>query len=107
MTEQAIDSGRGRPIDLEPSADGVFAVEVNGPTFGVLRRVTASVASGITFGAVAAQPGGRRAYVVSRSTGDVVAEVTERFGDDDSDVDALLHDHAWLSARAFVTRWVP
>lgn len=94
-------------IDIEPSADGVFDIELVPPRAAWARAIGTWAIRLVTLGTAPGNPGGRRVLVRTRTTGEQILEVTERFGDEDSDIDAILHDHSWLSARAFALRWLP
>lgn len=50
-------------------------------------------------------PGGRRARIAERESGETVATVSEVLGDDVSEIDAVVADLDRLSAEDFRDRW--
>lgn len=78
------------------------------PTPAWKRPILAVAAFAVGFGASdSLAPGGRRARVVERSTGDVVhVEAEPWLTNGETPFDSLVSDHADASVDAFAARWL-
>lgn len=71
-----------------------------------LRTAAVVALNVLNYGGTPTNPGGRRAQVVDRVSGEVVATISEFIGDDDSEVDAVAADVDRMDIATFSARWL-